>query len=564
MIRSIIGSTMAFARTRRRARWLSLALVPALTAMAVAVVPRVRSLSPSYVMAGAGAVQVKVHGEGFTATTVARLGAQTRPTRVVNDKLAQVDLTAADVATARTVSISVATPGTGGGVSNAIPFEIRGPVDTEPPTIVGLPPIEKITTSPAGATVTFPLPSATDNSGPVTVTCTPPSGTVFPLGTTTVTCVARDATGNTASVSFSVRVIETTPPRIVAPADITVTAGDGTGAAVSFGPTVTDNFPDPPTVVCEPPSGTVFPVGVTTVKCTATDLSGNSAWATFRVTVNAPATRITTVAPTAVPIGSAALRITVSGTGFGAGSVVRWNTQPLVTRVVSATVLEADVPAALMAVPAAVRLIVATAAGTASNAIPFAVAELVPSISSVSPTTLTLLQGVNFVVRGRNFTPATRFRWGGSEFEPTMVSVNSATEMIADLRGGYLGQPGTENVSVATRYPSGTVQVSNSVPVTIVFPPGPTITSLTPSSVVAGTGTGLRIRGTNFTSTSEVRLDGSALNAQVIEFVSASELGVYLGGAYFIDRKSIAVTVANKLPTGHVLVSPPATIQVTP
>ena len=489
MIRSIIGSTMALARTHTRARWLSLALVPALTAMAVTVVPRVRSLSPSYVTAGAGAVQVKVHGEGFTTTTVARLGAQTRPTRVVNDKLAQVDLTAADVATARTVSISVATPGTSGGVSNAIPFEIRGPVDTEPPTIVGLPPIEKITTSPAGATVTYPLPSATDNSGSVAVTCTPPSGPVFPLGTTTVTCVARDATGNTASVSFSVRVIETTPPTT---------------------------------------------------------------------------TRITAVAPTAVPIGSAALRITVSGTGFGAGSVVRWNTQPLVTRVVSATVLEADVPAALMAAPAAVRLIVVNAAGTASNAIPYTVAELVPSISSVSPTTLTLMQGVNFVIRGRNFTPATRFRWGGSEFEPTMVSVNSATEMIADLRGGYLGQPGTENVSVATRYPSGTVQVSNSMPVTIVFPPGPTIASLTPSSVVAGTGTGLRIRGTNFTSTSEVRLDGSALNSQVVEFVSASELAVYLGGAYFIDRKSIAVTVANKLPTGHVLVSPPATLQVTP
>src|SRR5688572_7731114 len=408
MIGRIIGSTIASTRARTRARWPLLALAPALTAMAVSV-PQLRSLSPSYVTVGAGAVQVKLHGEGFTATTVARLGAETRPTRVINDKLVQLDLTAADVATARTVSISVATPGTSGGVSNALPFEIR---------------------------------------------------------------------------------------EVVEPSPI--------------------------------------------------------------------AARITAITPAAAPIGSAPLRLSVSGTGFGTGGVVRWNAQPLVTRVLSATVLEADVAAALMATAAAVRLVVVKGDGTASNAIPFAVAELPPSISSVSPTTLTLLQGVNFVVRGRNFTPATRFRWGGSEFEPTMVSVQSATEIIADLRGGYLGQPGTENVTVATRYPSGTTQVSNSVAVTIVLPPGPTITSLAPSSVAAGTNTGLRIRGTNFTSTSEVRLDGTALSPQTIEFLSATELGLYLGGAYFIDRKSIAVTVANKLATGHVLVSPAAMIQVTP
>jgi hypothetical protein len=54
--------------------------------------------------------------------------------------------------------------------------------------------------------VTYVTPTATDNCPGVTVACVPASGSVFPLGTTTVTCTATDASGNTATCSFSVRV----------------------------------------------------------------------------------------------------------------------------------------------------------------------------------------------------------------------------------------------------------------------------------------------------------------------------------------------------------------------
>ena len=36
--------------------------------------------------------------------------------------------------------------------------------------------------------------------------CTPPSGSLFPLGTTTVNCTATDAAGNTATGAFKVKV----------------------------------------------------------------------------------------------------------------------------------------------------------------------------------------------------------------------------------------------------------------------------------------------------------------------------------------------------------------------
>src|SRR5262249_59177198 len=50
----------------------------------------------------------------------------------------------------------------------------------------------------------FPTPVATDNCGVQSVVCSPPSGSTFPAGTTTVTCTATDAAGNTAQCTFTV------------------------------------------------------------------------------------------------------------------------------------------------------------------------------------------------------------------------------------------------------------------------------------------------------------------------------------------------------------------------
>jgi uncharacterized repeat protein (TIGR01451 family) len=54
--------------------------------------------------------------------------------------------------------------------------------------------------------VTFATPTATDNCPGVTVACVPPSGSMFPVGTTTVTCTATDTAGNKATCMFPVTV----------------------------------------------------------------------------------------------------------------------------------------------------------------------------------------------------------------------------------------------------------------------------------------------------------------------------------------------------------------------
>lgn len=54
--------------------------------------------------------------------------------------------------------------------------------------------------------VTFPAPTVTDGTAPVTTTCTPASGSAFALGSTSVNCTARDAQSREASCSFKVAV----------------------------------------------------------------------------------------------------------------------------------------------------------------------------------------------------------------------------------------------------------------------------------------------------------------------------------------------------------------------
>ncbi|HEX5734650.1 MAG TPA: HYR domain-containing protein [Blastocatellia bacterium] len=128
--------------------------------------------------------------------------------------------------------------------------------------------------------------TATDNCpGVGAVTCAPSSGSSFPVGTTTVTCTATDAAGNEGSCSFTVTVTDNQNPVVTCPADKNLTAGANCTASTTYTATATDNCPGVGAPTCSPPSGSSFPLGTTTVTCTATDASGNQASCSFTVTV---------------------------------------------------------------------------------------------------------------------------------------------------------------------------------------------------------------------------------------------------------------------------------------
>src|SRR5690606_35134783 len=101
-----------------------------------------------------------------------------------------------------------------------------------------------------------------------------PSGSEFPIGTTTNTYVVTDAAGNTATCSFTITVTDEEVPTISCPANINMNVDAGIcGAVVQFEmPEANDNSGNVTvTQTAGPASGEVFPVGTTTVSFTATD-----------------------------------------------------------------------------------------------------------------------------------------------------------------------------------------------------------------------------------------------------------------------------------------------------
>jgi hypothetical protein len=156
---------------------------------------------------------------------------------------------------------------------------------TNPPAILGATSQVVEATGPSGAVVTFSVTATNVCQPSVRVVCTPPSGSTFPLGTNTVTCVAVDALGATNAASFTVVVQDTTPPSITCPANISLFATNPAGQAVSFTVTATDNCGPVATLSSLPASGSVFPLGVTTVTNWAIDAAGNSTGCTFTVTL---------------------------------------------------------------------------------------------------------------------------------------------------------------------------------------------------------------------------------------------------------------------------------------
>ncbi|HKY41582.1 MAG TPA: PxKF domain-containing protein [Pyrinomonadaceae bacterium] len=133
--------------------------------------------------------------------------------------------------------------------------------------------------------------TANDNCAGVVVTRTGiPAGNVFPVGTTTVTYRATDRVGNFVEDTQTVTVIDNTPPVVTPPPNITVFLPLNTtdvSMVVNYPnpATATDNCPGTLNITYSPASGSVFPVGTTTVTASTTDAHGNTGSATFTVTV---------------------------------------------------------------------------------------------------------------------------------------------------------------------------------------------------------------------------------------------------------------------------------------
>ncbi|TFH64605.1 MAG: HYR domain-containing protein, partial [Candidatus Zixiibacteriota bacterium] len=136
-----------------------------------------------------------------------------------------------------------------------------------------------------GAIVTFTV-DATDNCAGVMAAANPPSGAFFPIGITTVTAIATDLAGNEESCQFTVTINDIQKPTAICPGPIEQNNDPAQcSAVVNFDVSATDNCSGS-SAIADPPSGSSFPIGTTSVVVVATDIAGLEDTCFFDVTVN--------------------------------------------------------------------------------------------------------------------------------------------------------------------------------------------------------------------------------------------------------------------------------------
>jgi hypothetical protein len=159
-----------------------------------------------------------------------------------------------------------------------------------------------------------------------------------------------------------------------------------------------------------------------------------------------------------------------------------------------------------------------------------------PTISSISPQFV--IQGsaqFTLTVNGTNFASSSTVSFGGQTVQTTFVST---TQLTALIPASALTTVGPLEVNVFTPSPGG----GNSTMATFnVYLPPPTISSITPSSVVVGSpGFTLTINGTNFVSGAVVDFNGVA---RTTTFVNSGQLTAVVASSDVANQGTINIDV---------------------
>jgi len=169
-------------------------------------------------------------------------------------------------------------------------------VDTTPPMFTSLPDDLIVTTTNNGTIVNYTLPTASDIADDeVEIFCSPLSGSSFAVGQTTVTCFAVDDATLEALTNFTITVnlqdIEA-PEFSLLPDDSIFEATSGVGSIANWlVPNAHDEIDGVRPVICTHAPLQTYPLGITAIRCSSSDISGNTASFTFEITV------IDTIAP---------------------------------------------------------------------------------------------------------------------------------------------------------------------------------------------------------------------------------------------------------------------------
>jgi hypothetical protein len=271
-------------------------------------------------------------------------------------------------------------------------------------------------------------------------------------------------------------------------------------------------------------------------------ISGTASFA-----INNPLPILSSIAPTSVIVGGPAFTLTVNGSNFISGSVVRFNGSGRVTNFASGSQLTAQIPATDIAATGTFSITVFNPApgGGASGTVNLAVNNPVPSISSLSPNSVIAgAAAFTLTVNGANFVAGSLVKWNGSDRTTTFVN---ATTLSAQISASDAASAGTATVTVVNAAPGGgtaagatfSILASSSVPL---------ISTLAPVNAIAGSPAfTLTVNGSNFINGSQVKWNGAT---RTTSFVSATQLTAQITTSDVASAAIFHVSVSTPPPGG--------------
>lgn len=260
-----------------------------------------------------------------------------------------------------------------------------------------------------------------------------------------------------------------------------------------------------------------------------------------------PVPSISSVDPAAVPQYSDSVTMTITGSGFVNGAVVRLNGTARLTTYVSASQLQAVLPLAATqeAMPVQVTVFNAAPGGGESAAVPLPVEHRVPTMATLSPGGA--MQGDSaFVleVTGIGFARASVIRWNGADRPTTFVDPYHLTARIA---AADLDSVGTAEVTVFNPAPGGGTSEPRDF-ATVVRPnPVPYLSTLSPDTVLVDVGGAITVMGSGFMAGTTVQVGGFSPTPTV---VSPTELRFTLEPQQVPERGYAQVQLTNPEPAG--------------
>ncbi|MCC7366140.1 MAG: PASTA domain-containing protein [Dehalococcoidia bacterium] len=257
------------------------------------------------------------------------------------------------------------------------------------------------------------------------------------------------------------------------------------------------------------------------------------------------------LSPSTKTEGSAAFQLTVTGSNFVPGAVVRWNGADRSTTYVSATQLTANISGTDLASPgtAAVSVFNPGPGGGPSGSQSFTITTApnpVPSITTIAPNTANAGEpGFTLQVNGSGFQPASKVKWNGTDKATTYIS---SSQLTIDLLASDIATAGTAYVSVFTPAPGGGTSPASPFTINAGSAPRPSVSAISPTSATAGGADfTLTVTGANFAAGSKVFWNGFQ---RTTTFGSATSLTATITAADIAESGSGSVTVVTPAPGG--------------